>query len=139
MNYCDIRNGNLLRGAIIVPDFSGTIPQRTLQEGDIFTLPVTYEVLAEKICGNTVEFILVQIQTGEWVKFYPTMLTRTICTTEGLFAHSSGSAVDVYKMHLYVSEGMRALAGRSIKVTRCERVASITGRAKNLYQFDFVD
>lgn len=119
------------QGAEELAGFTGAVRSldlSTLEKGDVFTLPETYEVYREKIGDNHAEFIFVETQSGEVKKLYPSMFTksRSLVNEDGSIISvngraqrmsSSGSACDEFRKHATVQDAMNALATKTIEVS----------------------
>lgn len=122
----------------------------SLEVGDQFTFPTEYEVYEQKINGNTAQYIWITLVNGNAKKFYPSTFTksRIVCdedgTPTGERKYTTGTAAEEYRRHGTVDEAMRALAGRTVKVTNIEiirtlRFGTTSVMSTPIPTIDFVD
>lgn len=131
-----------------VPEFSGVITGAPLgfEVGDVFTVPTEFTVLEEMICEVRNQFIFVETQNGEVRRFYPSQLSRRVRAydKEGNPSNlviADGTASQLYKMHGSVREGMEALKGKTIRVSKVTKVFTVLWdlpQYKTVYTFDLV-
>lgn len=124
----------LANGDKQVAGFSGgirSLENVALELNDTFTFPTTYEVFEQKIGDNKVQYIWVTLENGNAKRFYPSTFTkaRTVFnedgTSTGVRKYTLGTAAEEFRKHGTVEEGMRALAGKKVKVTNIEVVSTL--------------
>lgn len=110
-----------------------------LEEGDVLVIPtdfsdVTYD---QMLNGNKVQYVLCQIDGTENVKaFYPSTFTkvRTVYNENGsrveqggrpVRKYTMGTAAELFRTFGSVEEGMNALRGKKIKVTKITPVRTL--------------
>ena len=117
-----------------------------------FTFPTTFDVY-EQYFGDTgkAQYIWVQIKGTENVKrFYPSTFSkiRTVYnedgTSTGKRKYTQGTAAEFYRKFATVEEAMRALAGKTVKITKLDpvrtlRYGSTTVITTQIPTIDFVD
>lgn len=102
-----------------------------LELNDTFTFPTTFDVYEQKIGDNTAQYIWVILEDGNAKRFYPSTFTksRTIYNEDGTSTgerkFTLGTAAEEFRKHGTVEEGMQALAGRKVKVTKLEIVRTL--------------
>ena len=102
-----------------------------LELNDTFTFPTTFDVYEQKIGDNTAQYIWVILEDGNAKRFYPSTFTksRTIYTEDGTSTgerkFTLGTAAEEFRKHGTVEEGMQALAGKKVKVTKLEIVRTL--------------
>lgn len=102
-----------------------------LEEGDTFTLPTVYEVFEQKLGGNRVQYIFIELTNGKVKKFYPSTFTksRTIYNEDGTPTNqrfsTKGSAAELFRSHTSIPAAMDALKGKTLKVTKIETVRTL--------------
>lgn len=124
----------LANGDKQVAGFSGgirSLENVALELNDTFTFPTSYEVFEQKIGDNKVQYIWVTLENGNAKRFYPSTFTkaRTVFnedgTSTGVRKFTLGTAAEEFRKHGTVEEGMRALAGKKVKVTNIEVVSTL--------------
>lgn len=113
-----------------VSGFTGAVrslDSLTVELGDTFTLPDTYEVFEQKFgkgdSANTTQYIFVECGKDNFKKFYPSTFTKSRAiydedgTPTGERAHTKGTAAELYRQSGSVAAGMDALKGKTLKVT----------------------
>lgn len=124
----------LANGDKQVAGFSGgirSLENVALELNDTFTFPTTYEVFEQKIGDNKVQYIWVTLENGNAKRFYPSTFTkaRTVFnedgTSTGVRKYTLGTAAEEFRKHGTVEEGMKALAGKKVKVTNIEVVSTL--------------
>ena len=128
--------------------FDGDVPRisTNFEVGDIFTLPTKYLVFIERIERAVNQFIFVETKSGEVRKLYPLQLSRKvrIYNTDGSYsgiAQANGTASQLYMSHLTVQEGMEALSGKTIRVSKITSVQTMQFdnlHYRTVYTFDLV-
>lgn len=134
------------QGVTRVSEFKGFIPGvfMSFKLGDIFRIPIEFQVYEERFDEIINQFIFVETVTGEVRKLYPSQLSRRVLlydtdgTPTGTIIEANGSASQFYKQFGTVSKGMDALKGKIIGVTGIRKVLNCFG-PKNIYTFDLVD
>lgn len=102
-----------------------------LELNDTFTFPTTFDVYEQKIGDNTAQYIWVILEDGNAKRFYPSTFTksRTIYNEDGTSTgerkFTLGTAAEEFRKHGTVEEGMQALAGKKVKVTKLEIVRTL--------------
>lgn len=102
-----------------------------LELNDTFTFPTTFDVYEQKIGDNTAQYIWVILEDGNAKRFYPSTFTksRTIYNEDGSSTgerkFTLGTAAEEFRKHGTVEEGMQALAGKKVKVTKLEIVRTL--------------
>lgn len=102
-----------------------------LELNDTFTFPDTFEVYEQKIGDNKAQYIWVVLEDGNAKRFYPSTFTksRTIYNEDGTSTgerkFTLGTAAEEFRKHGTVEEGMQALAGKKVKVTKLETVRTL--------------
>ena len=102
-----------------------------LELNDTFTFPTTFDVYEQKIGDNTAQYIWVILEDGNAKRFYPSTFTksRTIYNEDGTSTgerkFTLGTAAEECRKHGTVEEGMQALAGKKVKVTKLEIVRTL--------------
>lgn len=102
-----------------------------LEVGDQFTFPTEFEVYEQKIGDNTAQYIWVTLADGNAKRFYPSTFTksRTVYNEDGTSTgerkFTLGTAAEKYREHGTVEEAMRALAGKTVKVTNMETIRTL--------------
>lgn len=124
----------LANGDKQVAGFSGgirSLENVALELNDTFTFPTSYEVFEQKIGDNKVQYIWVTLENGNAKRFYPSTFTkaRTVFnedgTSTGVRKYTLGTAAEEFRKHGTVEEGMKALAGKKVKVTNIEVVSTL--------------
>lgn len=124
----------LANGDKQVAGFSGgirSLENVALELNDTFTFPTSYEVFEQKIGDNKVQYIWVTLENGNAKRFYPSTFTKTRTvfnedgTSTGVRKYTLGTAAEEFRKHGTVEEGMRALAGKKVKVTNIEVVSTL--------------
>lgn len=124
----------LANGDKQVAGFSGgirSLENVALELNDTFTFPTTYEVFEQKIGDNKVQYIWVTLENGNAKRFYPSTFTkaRTVFnedgTSTGVRKYTLGTAAEEFRKYGTVEEGMKALAGKKVKVTNIEVVSTL--------------
>jgi hypothetical protein len=123
--------------------FSGAIPGdfNYFDEGDVFTVPKKLEVRKTHIRGINgwydAEYIYVETESGKTVKLFPGTFTKhavvynepnsvtSMPIGTGEIVRASGTAVELYKSKSSVQEGMEALRGKKIKVSKMTPVRTL--------------
>lgn len=138
------------QGAKRVNGFSGAIPEEYMgfELGDTFTMPTQFTVFEEVIGEIRNQFIFVETQNGDVRKLYPSQLSRRVRaydpdgTPLGVVA-ANGTASQLYKMHGSICEGMDALRGKTIRISKVTLIGTIMWgdqyTHKTVYTFDLVD
>lgn len=126
---------NLARGDKKVGNkFAGevrSLETLSLEVGDKFTIPKEFEVYEQKLSGNTVQYIMVELANGNAKPFYPSTFTkrRTVYDADGTITnvrkHTMGSAAELFRKYPSVQEGMEALKGKTLEVTNIELVPTM--------------
>ena len=102
-----------------------------LELNDTFTFPDTFEVYEQKIGDNKAQYIWVVLEGGNAKRVYPSTFTksRTIYNEDGTSTgerkFTLGTAAEEFRKHGTVEEGMQALAGKKVKVTKLETVRTL--------------
>ena len=102
-----------------------------LELNDTFTFPDTFEVYEQKIGDNKVQYTWVVLEDGNAKRFYPSTFTksRTIYNEDGTSTgerkFTLGTAAEEFRKHGSVKEGMQALAGKKVKVTKLDTVRAL--------------
>lgn len=102
-----------------------------LEAGDQFTFPAQYEVYEQKIGDNTAQYIWVTLADGNAKRFYPSTFTksRTVYNEDGTSTgerkFTLGTAAEEYRKYGTVEDGMKALAGKTVKVTNMETIRTL--------------
>ena len=102
-----------------------------LELNDTFTFPDTFEVYEQKIGDNKVQYTWVVLEDGNAKRFYPSTFTksRTIYNEDGTSTgerkFTLGTAAEEFRKHGTVEEGMQALAGKKVKVTKLDTVRTL--------------
>lgn len=146
-----------------VNGFSGAVRSLEnpgLEVGDTFVIPANPDVYVQKIGqgdnANTVEYIWVTLDGTENVKrFYPSTFTKSRSIYEdgvngglpkntGVRVNTLGTAADEYRKHATVAEGMAALAGKKVRVTKIDTIKTLrygfnTTQNTQIPTIDFVD
>lgn len=149
----EIKERAIANGDQVLSSFGGSIPPldlNNLEKGDVFTIPTNFEVFAQKIGDNTVEYTIVTLDNGAAKKFFPSMLTkrRAVCSADGELTgewkHSLGTVVDDFQKYTTIQAGMEALKGKKIKISDSETVKCLQyGTDKvvntNIFTFDYND
>lgn len=135
-------------GALIASGFSGVIPGEPMgfEEGDVFTMPTQFVVIEEKIGETYNQFIFVETQNGNVRKLYPSQLSRRVPAynmdgTPLTVVSANGTASQLYKMYGTINEGMNALKGKTIRVSKATLVGTMMFgeyTRKTVYTFDLV-
>ena len=121
-------------GAKKVTGFTGgvrSLENVALELNDTFTFPDTFEVYEQKIGDNKAQYIWVVLEDGNAKRFYPSTFTksRTIYNEDGTSTgerkFTLGTAAEEFRKHGTVEEGMQALAGKKVKVTKLETVRTL--------------
>ena len=108
---------NAFRGAVRSDDLN------TLEKGDKFTIPESYDILEQKI-GNsdrTAQFIVVNVG-GTPKNFYPSSLTKNLaivddaCIPTGDRAKTKGEVCDWFKQQITVDAAMQKLKGCTLYI-----------------------
>lgn len=124
----------LANGDKQVAGFSGgirSLENVALELNDTFTFPTSYEVFEQKIGDNKVQYIWITLENGNAKRFYPSTFTkaRTVFnedgTSTGVRKYTLGTAAEEFRKHGTVEEGMMALAGKKVKVTKIEVVSTL--------------
>lgn len=120
------------QGAKRVEGFTGAVRSMdnlALEKGDKFTFPAEYKVYEQKFGTGTGQFIFVELEDEKGKKtdvvkqFYPSTFTkrRTIYnedgTSTGRRVATKGTAADLYRSVVSVSEGMDLLKGKTVVVS----------------------
>lgn len=123
--------------------FTGAMPGDivSFNEGDVFTIPEKFQVRKTFIKGSTglnaAEYIFVETESGNAIKLFPGTFTKHAAVYNeptsvtampmgtGEIVRTSGSAVELYKSKNSVQEGMEALAGKKIKVSKLTPVRTL--------------
>ena len=122
------------QGAKRVAGFSGAVrslENLNLEKGDKFKFPDKYEVYERKFGDNTAQFIFVEVGDGNVKTFYPSTFTksRTIYnedgTSTGKRVHTTGTAAELFQKAGSVSDGMAALAGKTVVVSDVVEVRTL--------------
>lgn len=132
-----------------ISEFSGIIPDASMgfEVGDVFTVPTEFMVLAEVISGTENQFIFVETESGEVKRLYPSQLSRRVRAYNtdrepcGVTVNANGTASILYKQYGTVKEGMEALKGRTIRVSKVAKVFTVLWdipQYKTVYTFDLV-
>lgn len=118
-----------------VDGFSGAIRSLevlNLEEGDVLTFPLEYEVYEQKFGDNVAQYIFCQIGDTDNVKpFYPSTFTKSRQIYDedleptGKRVHTKGTAAELFRQFGSVQEGMDALKGKKVKVTKIEKVRTL--------------
>lgn len=112
-------------GATRDPELNGFV------EGDTFKLPADYtnQVYETSFNGNTTQYLIVNVGTEEnpdYKQFFPSTFwkSRAICDAEGNLtgarAKTQGDATAEFLKYGAVQEGMMAIAGKTLKITKIE-------------------
>ena len=102
-----------------------------LELNDTFTFPTTFDVYEQKIGDNKAQYIWVILEDGNAKRFYPSTFTksRTIYNEDGTSTgerkFTLGTAAEEFRKHGTIDEGMQALAGKKVKVTKLETVRTL--------------
>lgn len=137
------------KGVCRTSEFTGAIPGESMgfEIGDVFTVPAQqFNVLRESIGPIVSQFMLVETQNGDIRKFYPSQLSRRVAAydTDGTpltVVTANGTASQLYKMYGSIHDGMSALKGKTIKVSKAISVRTIMFdevKYKTVYTFDLV-
>lgn len=128
--------------------FSGIIPGEPMgfEEGDVFTMPTQFNVFEEKIGETYNQFIFVETQNGDVRKLYPSQLSRRVRAydmdgTPLTVVTANGTASQLYKMYGTIDDGMNALKGKTIRVSKATLVGTMMFGEythKTVYTFDLV-
>lgn len=123
------------QGDKLVNGFKGAIRSLdilTIEEGDVFTIPETFEVYEQSFGegGNTAQYIWIETESGAAKKFYPGTFTkrRRVYNEDGSVntnvppAVCGGTAAELFRTYQTVAEGMDALRGKKLKVPKVETV-----------------
>lgn len=125
---------NEARGDKKVSGFSGqvrSLENLGLEIGDSFTFPEEYEVYEQKLGTTSVQYIMVELTNGNAKPFYPSTFTKsrlvynedkTPTTTR---MYTTGSAAELFRTFGSVEEGMNALKGKTVKVTKIKPCRTI--------------
>lgn len=103
----------------------------SLETGDQFTFPTQYEVYEQKIGDNTAQYIWVTLADGNAKRFYPSTFTksRTVYNEDGTSTgerkFTIGTAAEEYRKYGTVEDGMKALAGKTVKVSDMEIIRTL--------------
>lgn len=125
---------NEARGDKKVNGFSGAIRSLEnlgLEVGDKFTMPDEYQVYEQKIGDNSVQYIMVELTNGNAKPFYPSTFvkSRTVYNEDGTSTgerkHTMGSAAELFRTFGNIQEGMEALKGKTLEVTKVESVRTL--------------
>lgn len=124
----------LANGDKQVAGFSGgirSLENVALELNDTFTFSTPYEVFEQKIGDNKVQYTWVTLENGNAKRFYPSTFTkaRTVFnedgTSTGIRKYTLGTAAEEFRKHGTVEEGMMALAGKKVKVTKIEVISTL--------------
>ena len=120
------------QGAKRVDGFTGAVRSMdnlALEKGDKFTFPMEYEVYEQKFGTGTAQFIFVEIEDKKGKKtdtvkqFFPSTFTkrRTVYnedgTSTGKRVATKGTASELFRSVVDVSEGMDLLKGKTVIVS----------------------
>lgn len=101
-----------------------------LEVNDKFTFPETYKVYKTKIGEREAEYIWIECG-GKAKKFFPSYFTKSrriynedMTPTEER-AFTQGTAAEMYRQFGTVKEGMEALAGKTVVVTRIDVIRTL--------------
>ena len=138
-------------GDVPTSSFSGVIPavnSTCLESGDVFTVPVEFEIMQERIGMMTNEYIFVTTDNGDVRKLYPSQLSRSVvaCAEDGNPCGrviANGTASQLYRQYATVKDGMDALKGKTIRISKKQMVTThrygCTDLCKRVvYTFDLV-
>lgn len=121
----------------LVGDFSGAVrslENPSLEVGDTWTFPTEYQVYQQKLGNYLVEYIWIELENGTVKKFYPSTFTKRrmiykpakvvgdmpVNTMKA--AVTAGTAAEKFREYASVSEAMKALAGKKVKVTKVDTI-----------------
>lgn len=141
------------QGVRVLSDgFSGAIVnmEDVFRKGDEFTIPENFEVKAKTIRGQEAQFCDVQMKDGGYRELYPGMFTRSVMELNGNnqetgnWVRATGTAVDEFFKHGSIQEGMKALAGKKLKITdqkqvRCWNFDRTRTRNQSVFTIDIVE
>lgn len=128
---------SLARGDKKVSGFSGAIRSLDLlylEEGDVLIIPEKFEVFERKFKGsdNTAQYIFCKLDGKEDVKpFYPSTFVKVREVVNengegtGVRKHTLGTAADLFRTFGTIEDGMNALKGKKIKVSKVEIIRSL--------------
>lgn len=107
-----------------------------VEVGDEFKIPEgEFKVRVQNIGGNDAEYIFVELvnEPGQVKQFYPSTFTkrRSVYNEDGTLVqpvqrvHTKGTAAELFRSFGSVEEGMKALQGKTLKVTNMEQVRTL--------------
>lgn len=116
-------------------------PVINLEEGDTFTVPKTLQVFKQPIAGSTAtyQYLRLEVTSKNGVTQYknvgPSVFNRTlpVYTEAGIatgnWAESEGSAHDEFMKYGSINEAFKALADKTIIVSKVKRILTRSFRA----------
>lgn len=120
--------------------FSGSIrslENPTFEVGDTWTFPEEYEIYETKLGNAKPQYIWVEIEGGGAKRFYPSTLTKSLRVYEegpdGMAVPvldaprvvCSGKVAEDYRKFVDPNEGMAALKGKKVRVTKMTPVSTV--------------
>lgn len=124
---------NKANGDVEINGFTGgirSLENSSLEIGDEFTIPETFKVFKSKRF-NDAQYIMVELKNGNAKQFFPSTFTKSRTVYDenkqstGVRVHTLGTAAEEFRSHADVAEGMNALKGKTLKVTKIDTIRTL--------------
>lgn len=122
-----------------------SLDSTSLELGDKITFPKVFDKIYKSKRFNGTQYILVETEGGKVVQFFPSTFTKRRQIVEadgtpikGAFMKTEGTAADLFRTHSTINDGMKALAGKTIVVSKVNEGTTMRWGTKDTMTTQFL-